>query len=94
MSIITAVLLVAGTNVASFVFGLLIARTHNPKCLHDWKVVDKHVEPSESDKVRATGNALEYRGPAGEAARLSRGTYVCIMACTKCGAIDKTVEAV
>jgi hypothetical protein len=88
MSITTALLLVIGTNVFSFFMGLLMAKVSHPKCLHDWKVMDKHVEPSPLKDDRP----IELTG--GTFRALARGRYVCIMACTKCGAIDKTVEEV
>jgi len=88
MSITTTVLLVAATNAFSFIMGLLMARVPHPKCLHDWKVMDKHVEPSPLKDDRP----IELTG--GTFRALARGRYVCIMACSKCGAIDKTVEEV
>jgi hypothetical protein len=90
MSITTTVLLVAATNAFSFIMGLLMARVPHPKCLHDWKVMDKHVEEAPLDK--RDGGSI--RGPSGIISDLHRGRYICIMACSKCGAIDKTVEEV
>jgi hypothetical protein len=84
-------ILVPSVVVMVFMGIFLISRwilTHRkPKCLHDWKVMDRHVEPSAASKLKQD---LYGRPPDW----MFAAHYVCIMVCTKCGAIDKTVEEV
>jgi hypothetical protein len=60
-----------------------------PVCHHKWVVLDKHVEQSPYEKAGANRAYLkgEFYPSFFEA------TYICILKCTECGAIDKTVEA-
>jgi hypothetical protein len=57
-------------------------------CRHKW--VKTHVETLESPVVRmgAAGKISTHN------TRVLMGTFICILTCDKCGAIDKTVREV
>ncbi len=60
-------------------------------CRHAWEKT--HVETLESPLQRFVG-ADKTRDMKYHDSDLLMGTFICILTCKKCGAVDKTVEKV
>jgi hypothetical protein len=63
-----------------------------PDCAHVWKIMDKHIEPPKAKFAEA--GRLQGHDVIMGFHNLCKATYICIMVCEKCGAVDKTVEKV
>ena len=56
------------------------------KCFHDWKVISKEVLPSAFEQMKGVESIK------GDISYTFQKKIIIILACTKCGKLDKTIE--
>jgi len=63
------------------------------KCKHTWKIVtEKTIESAaHRDQEQAFDNYVNFNIETPDADYF-KGTYICILKCTFCGKLDKTIE--
>lgn len=60
-------------------------------CKHKWEKTSETTLPSAYEQMRASGQGLERVSGPGTPV-LYRKKYICILKCSLCGKLDKTVE--
>lgn len=60
-------------------------------CSHDWEIKDKTVMPSAFEQLLKGSQGLESTASLQNTKAVFKKTYICVMACRRCGAINKTI---
>lgn len=60
------------------------------KCEHEWEVMESSLTPSPMERLQEQGE-VQMKGFSQS---MLYSTKIIILACKKCGAIDKTIEKV
>ena len=58
------------------------------KCLHQWEVKSNKILKSAYEQVDTNGHIYSLKRPPNDFFSI---THICIMVCTKCGKVDKTI---
>ena len=60
------------------------------KCLHDWETKDKTLTEVPFERIKSTEGA----SMKGSGSWFFNQTYILVLACKKCGALDKTIKEI
>lgn len=58
------------------------------RCVHDWEKVSEEILPSAYEQARQDLDRFKYLNMSPE---MFNKKYICILKCTKCGKLDKTI---